>query len=66
MPAQMPPNHFHQNSGGGPNPWWNHPNRYGHSMPGVHQKDNMKPNEPGITDIKSLYEDIYMRTMKIL
>lgn len=46
-PNQMPPNHFHQNpSSGGPGPWWNHPNRYGHSIPGMHQKD-MKPNEAG-------------------
>lgn len=47
----MPPNHFHQNTpGAGPNPWWNHPNRYGHSMPGgpgMHQKDGIKPNEAG-------------------
>lgn len=46
----MPPNHYHpnqQNAGPG-GPWWNQPNRYGHSMPGIHHKDGIKPNEPGL------------------
>lgn len=49
-PNQMPPNHYHQNApNAGPGPWWNHPNtnRYGHSMPGMHQKDGIKPNDAG-------------------
>lgn len=50
-PNQMPPNHFHQNpaSGAGPNSWYGHsmhPNRYGHSMPGMHPKDGIKSGEP--------------------
>lgn len=48
-PNQMPSNHFHQNQSAGPNPWWNHPNRYGHSMPGIHQKD-LKTNDTGQLD----------------
>ncbi|XP_031620939.1 E3 ubiquitin-protein ligase RBBP6 isoform X2 [Contarinia nasturtii] len=42
-PNQMQPNNF-QPSAAGPNSWWNHPNRFGHSMHGMHQKD-MKPIE---------------------
>lgn len=56
-PNQMPPNHFMQNpQTTGPNPWWNHPNRYAHSMGGgMHQKDNIKPNESGILNAFHLH-----------
>lgn len=48
-PNQMQPGHFMPNpqAPGGPNPWWGHQNRYAHPMGGMHQKDNVKPNEAG-------------------
>lgn len=47
-PNQIPPNHYHPNpQNTGPGPWWNPPNRYGHSMPGIHHKDGIKPNDSG-------------------
>lgn len=62
-PNQMPPNHFMQNpQTTGPNPWWNHPNRYAHSMGGMHQKDNIKPNESGM--LNALYMHIVCNEQK--